>query len=179
MQSTLGAAHPRHGSPFVASALQSAITVSLVLLFYFFTAVAVPDAAGNPVDTPALVPYACVYGLLALIGTAAILLVQMICSIAVIWYFWVRKAQRGNVITTLVCPLLGGAAMGYVVWLLWDNRTFAAGYAADSMLLKLAPLLLATVFSVGLVYALWLRGARPDAYAEIGRTVLPESRERG
>ena len=41
-----------------------------------FTAVQVPDADGNAVDTPALVPYTNVYGPLALIGTAAILLVR-------------------------------------------------------------------------------------------------------
>ena len=92
----------------------------------------VPDADGVPVDTPALVPYVNIYGLLALIGTAAILLVQAICSAAVIWYFWVRKTHRGNVITTLICPLIGGVAMLYVVWLLWDNRAFAAGLAANS-----------------------------------------------
>ena len=76
-----------------------------MLSFAFFTAVQVPDANGTPVDTPALVPYVNVYGLLALIGTAAILLVQAICSAAVIWYFWVKKTHRGNVITTLICPL--------------------------------------------------------------------------
>ena len=67
-----------------------------------FTAVQVPDANGIPVDTPSLVPYTNIYGLLALIGTAAILFVQAICSVAVIWYFWVRKTHPGNVITTLI-----------------------------------------------------------------------------
>ena len=76
----------------------------IVLAFAVFTAVQVPDADGVPVDTPALVPYVNVYGLLALIGTAAILLVQAICSAAVIWYFWVKKTHTGNVITTLICP---------------------------------------------------------------------------
>ena len=98
----------------------------MVLLFAFFTAVQVPDANGVPVDTPSLVPYTNIYGLLALIGTAAILLVQAICSAAVIWYFWVQKTHPGNVITTLIAPLIGGVAMLYVVWLLWDNRAFAA-----------------------------------------------------
>jgi hypothetical protein len=46
------------------------------------------------------VAYTNVYRLLALIGTAAILLVQAICSAAVIAYFWARKTHRGNVITT-------------------------------------------------------------------------------
>ena len=68
----------------------------IVLLFAFFTAVQVPDANGNPVDTPTLVPYVNIYGLLALIGTAAILLVQAICSAAVIWYFWVQEDAQGQ-----------------------------------------------------------------------------------
>lgn len=178
VKSTLGAAHPRHGSPYIASAVQALITMVIVLLFFGFTAVQVPDAAGVPVDTPSLVPYTNIYGLLALIGTAAILLVQAICSIAVVWYFWVRKTHRGNVLTTLVCPVLGALAMGYVVWLLWDNRAFAAGYAANSLVFKNAPFFIAGVFLVGLGYALWLRRARPEVYAEIGRTVMEDSHER-
>lgn len=179
VKSTLGAAHPRHGSPYLASAVQSVITLVIVLLFFGFTAVQVPDADGLPVDTPALVPYTNIYGLLALVGTAAIMLVQAICSVAVVWYFWVRKAHRGNVFTTLVCPLLGAASMGAVVWLLWDNRAFAAGYASNSLVFKSAPLFIAGVFLAGLLYALWLRRARPHVYAEIGRTVMEDSHERG
>ena len=37
--------------------LQGVITLVLVLLFAFFTAVQVPDADGVPVDTPAPVSY--------------------------------------------------------------------------------------------------------------------------
>jgi amino acid transporter len=178
IKSTVGAAHPTHGSPYVASAIQSVITMVLVLLFFFFTAVQVPDANGTPVDTPTLVPYTNVYGLLALIGTAAILLVQAICSAAVIWYFWVKKAHKGNVVTTLICPLIGGVAMLYVVWTLWDNRAFAAGLAANSLVMKAGPYFILAVFVLGLAYAVWMRFAKPQNYAEIGRTVLEESHER-
>jgi amino acid transporter len=178
VRKTLGAAHPTHGSPYIASALQSIITLVLVLLFTFFTAVQVPDANGNPVDTPSLVPYTNIYGLLALIGTAAILLVQAICSIAVIWFFWVKKTHKGNVITTLICPLIGGLAMFYVVWLLWDNRAFAAGYAANSDVFKVGPYLILALFVFGIAYAFWLRSAKPEEYAAIGRTVLEETHER-
>src|SRR6185369_14716999 len=141
----------------------------LVLLFTFFTAVQVPDANGTPVDTPTLVPFVNIYGLLALIGTAAILLVQAICSIAVIWYFWVKKTHKGNIITTLICPLIGGLAMLYVVWLLWDNREFAAGLAAKSDVFKVAPNMILGAFLIGLIYAVWLRTAKPAEYAAIGR----------
>jgi amino acid transporter len=178
VRSTIGDTHVKHGSPHIASAVQSAITLVLVLLFAFFTAVQVPDANGTPVDTPSLVPYTNIYGLLALIGTAAILLVQAICSAAVISYFWVRKTHPGNVITTLVAPLLGGVAMLYVVWTLWDNRAFAAGYAANSLVFKSGPYIILAVFVVGLAYAVWMRFAKPDAYAEIGRTVIEDSHER-
>ena len=178
IKSTIGSTHPRHGSPWVASTIQSVITLLIVLSFAFFTAVQVPDANGTPVDTPALVPYVNVYGLLALIGTAAILLVQAICSAAVIWFFWVRKTHRGNVITTLICPLIGGLAMLYVVWLLWDNREFAAGLAAKSDVFKVAPYMILAAFVIGLGYALWLRSAKPEVYAEIGRTVMDDAHER-
>jgi amino acid transporter len=178
VRKTIGTAHPTHGSPYIASAVQALITLVLVLLFTFFTAVQVPDANGAPVDTPSLVPFVNIYGLLALIGTAAILLVQAICSFAVIWYFWVKKTHKGNVITTLICPLIGGLAMLYVVWLLWDNRAFAAGYASNSDVMKVGPYLIVAVFVAGLAWALWLRSSKPDHYAAIGRTVLEEAHER-
>jgi amino acid transporter len=177
-RSTVGATHLKHGSPYIASALQSATTLVLVLLFAGFTAVQVPDASGTPVDTPSLVPYTNIYGLLALIGTAAILLVQAICSAAVISYFWVRKTHPGNVITTLIAPLIGGLAMLYVVWTLWENRAFAAGYAANSLVFKAGPYIILAVFALGLAYVVWMRFAKPEAYAEIGRTVMEDSHER-
>ncbi len=178
IKNTIGAAHPSHGSPYIASAIQSVITLVIVLLFFAFTAVQVPDANGTPVDTPALVPYVNIYGLLALIGTAAILLVQAICSAAVISYFWAKKTHRGNVITTLMCPLIGGVAMLYVVWTLWDNRAFAAGLASGSDVFKVGPYMILAVFVIGLVYAIWLRQAKPETYAEIGRTVMDDAHER-
>jgi amino acid transporter len=178
VKNTVGGTHPKHGSPYIASTIQSVITLLIVLAFAFFTAVQVPDANGVPVDTPTLVPYVNVYGLLALIGTAAILLVQAICSAAVIWFFWVKKTHQGNVVTTLICPLIGGLAMLYVVWLLWDNREFAAGLAAKSDVFKVAPYMILAVFVIGLAYAVWMRTTKPALYAEIGRTVMEDAHER-
>ena len=37
-QKTIGAAHPKHGSPYIASTVQSVITLVIVLLFAGFTA---------------------------------------------------------------------------------------------------------------------------------------------
>jgi amino acid transporter len=178
VRNTVGATHRVHLSPAWASWIQTGITVLLTLLFFFFTSVKAPDADGNLIDTPALVPYVNLYGLLALIGTAMILIVQTVCSAAVISYFFVKKVHPGNVLWSLVCPLIGGVGMVYALYLLWDNREFAAGYGAGSKVFTLMPWYVVLTVVVGFAYTLWMRNAHPDKYAEIGRTTLVEAHER-
>lgn len=175
---TLGAVNVKHGSPAIASFVQSGITIVLCLAFLAFTDVLVPDADGALVSTPDLVPYVNVYGLLALIGTAMILIVQTITSFAVIWYFWVKKIHSGNAITTLIAPLVGAAGMLYALYLLWSNRNFAAGLAADSLVFQWMPYYVVGILVIGFVYALYVRSAKPEIYAEIGRTTVEEAHER-
>jgi amino acid transporter len=178
VRNTIGGTHPVHRSPAVASWIQSGITLVLMVLFFLFTAVSVPDANGNPVDTPSLVPYVNAYGLLALIGTAMILIVQTICSLAVIWFFAVKKVHPGNPLWTVVAPAIGGLGMLYALYLLWTNRDFAAGYGSDSLVFKLMPVYVVLTLALGLGYTLWLRRAHPDTFREVGRTVLEEAHER-
>jgi amino acid transporter len=178
VRDTVGSAHRVHHSPAVASWIQSGITALLMVLFFFFTAVSVPDAAGKLVDTPALVPYVNAYGLLALIGTAMILIVQTICSAAVIWYFAVKKVHPGNPLWTVVAPAIGGLGMLYALYLLWTNRAFAAGYGSDSLVFTLMPVYIVVTLVLGFGYTLWLRRAHPSTFQEVGRTVLEEARER-
>jgi amino acid transporter len=178
LRDTVGAAHRVHQSPAIASWIQTGITVVLMVLFFLFTAVRAPDANGTLVDTPALVPYVNAYGLLALIGTAMILIVQTLCSVAVIWYFAVRKVHTGNLLATVVAPAIGGLGMLYALYLLWTNRDFAAGYGSDSLIFKLMPLYVVLTLAVGFAYTLWLRRAHPRIYDEVGRTTLEEAHER-
>lgn len=178
MRNTLGKVNEKHGSPAIASITQSVITLVLCLLFLLFTSVHIADEAGTLVAAPELVPFVNVYGLLALIGTAMILIVQTITSLAVISFFWVKKRHKGNVITTMICPIIGALGMLYALWLLWDNRNFAAGLAADSMVFALMPYYIVGLLVLGLVYALWVRSAKPDIYAEIGQNTMEEAHER-
>jgi amino acid transporter len=168
VQRSLGATHPTHGSPHVASVVQTVITVVLTLGFYFLT------VGGEDVAQGA---YVYEYGLLALMGTMAILIVQSICSVAVIAYFHVRKAAPGNVLTTGIIPALGGIGMLYVVYLLFSNLSFAGGGAAGSPFFKAIPWIVLAVFLIAGAGALWLRSARPDTYSAVGRTVLVETHE--
>jgi len=174
LRRTIGAAHPKHGSPANAAIVQAVITVLILLYFYLFTTVTNADGS----TSPELVPYVNVYGLLAVIGTAVILILQTVTSFAVISFFWVKKVHKGNVITTLLCPIVGALGMIYVLILLWQNRAFALGAAAESWIWTWAPYYILAMVVIGVVYALWVKAKRPEIYDEIGRTVLEEAHER-
>jgi amino acid transporter len=166
---TLGRTHGQHGTPHIASMVQSVITLVLTLGFYFLASDGSDPTSGA---------YIYQYGLLAILGTMAILIVQAITSLAVIWYFHVKKAQPGNILTTGIIPALGGLGMMYVVWLLLDNIEFAGGAASGSPFFKAIPWLVIGTFVLGLVGVLILRSRSPEVYQAIGRTVMEETHER-
>jgi amino acid transporter len=155
----LGRTHPKHGSPYVASFVQTGIAVVIVALF---------SLSGQD-------PYLGLYTLMALLGTMAILIVQTLCSFSVIGYFWRRTS---NWFTTFLAPLLGGVGMMVVVWLLVRNAGTAAGPAAESALFAAIPWIVVGVFVVGILGALYLRRAKPALYDVLGRIVLEDAQER-
>lgn len=166
---TLGRTHGTHRTPHVASVTQSLITVLFTLGFFALTA----DG-----DDPFTGAYLHQYGLLAILGTMAILIVQAITCLAVIWYFHVKRAHPGNLLTTGLIPALGGLGMLYVVWLLIDNIEFAGGAAAGSAFFDLIPWLVIATFVAGLLGVLLLRARDPEVYRAIGRTVFEGAQER-
>lgn len=166
---TLGRTHPTHRSPHIASMVQTVITLVFTFGFYFLT-------TGG--DDPLKGAYFYQYGLLAILGTMAILIVQAITSFAVISYFHVKKAAPGNVLTTGVIPAVGGFGMLYVVWLLLSNLDFAGGVAASSPFFTAIPFLVIGTFVLGLVGVLMLRSRNRPVYDAIGRTVFEEAAER-
>ncbi|UQW99466.1 APC family permease [Streptomyces sp. RerS4] len=158
----LGRTHPRHGSPYVSSLAQTAIATALVALFWL---------TGQD-------PYIHLYTLLAILGTMAILIVQTLCSFAVIGYFRKNHPEDRHWFRTLTAPLLGGIAMAAVVVLLIVNMETAAGLAADSFFFGLIPWIVAAVFFGGLGLGLWLKHKAPERYEIIGRVVLEDATER-
>ena len=177
VRNTVGATHPVHRSPAVASWIQSGITFVLILLFFFSSRgfrAGRRQSGRHPIAgavrqrvQPA-----------PLMGTAMILIVQTICSLAVIWFFAVKKVHPGNPLWTVVAPAIGGLGMLYALYLLWTNRDFAAGYGSDSLVFKLMPVYVVLTLVLGLGYTLWLRRAHPETYNEVGRTVQEEAHER-
>ncbi|MER6567511.1 APC family permease [Streptomyces sp. NPDC001093] len=167
----LGATHDKHKSPWVASIVQSVITLLITLYFFLFQA---PSKAAPDV------PYYYEFGLLAIMGTMGILIVQAICSVSVIWYFHggKRHPETRSWWRTLLCPAVGAAGMAYVVYLLFSNLSFAAGAASNSPVYTLTPYLVIGVGVLGAVTALVLRSTDRARYERIGSTVLAESHER-
>jgi amino acid transporter len=166
---TLGRTHGTHHTPHVSSVVQSMITLALTLLFFFLT------TNGSDPTTGA---YIYQYGLLAILGTMAILIVQAITSLAVIWYFHVKKERPGNILLTGIIPALGGIGMLFVVYLLLSNIDFAGGAASGSPFFKAIPWIVVATFAFGLIGVLLLRSRNREVYNAIGRTVMEETHER-
>ncbi len=123
-------------------------------------------------------PYIHLYTLLAILGTMAILIVQTLCSFAVIGYFRKNNPQDRHRFGTFTAPLLGGIGMIAVVVLLVITMETAAGLAADSLFFELIPWIVGLVLSGGLGLGFCLKAKRPGRYAVIGRIVLEDAVER-
>ncbi|MGV9799637.1 APC family permease [Mycobacterium sp. NPDC003449] len=164
MRRTIGATHAKHGSPHIAGFVQTGFATAVVLFF---------DVTGRD-------PYTGLYGLMALLGTTAIMIVQALAAFSVISYFHVQKRhpETANWFTTLLAPLLGGLGMLYVIYLLAKNASFAAGAAASDWIFTSIPYVVGIVGFGGIALAVFLKCKDPQRYSDLGRTVLEESHER-
>lgn len=158
----LGRTHPRHGSPHIASFVQTGIALAIVAGFW----------AENQ-D-----PYGSLYTLTAILGTLALLVVQALCSFSVIAYFRHNHPETRHWFRTFTAPLLGGLGMLAAVYLLMANLDTAAGAASKTLFFKLIPWIVGAVFATGIALALYMRARHPDRYERMGRIVMEDAAER-
>jgi amino acid transporter len=156
----LGRAHPKHASPWVASLAQS-VFAGIVLVI----------CAVSGAD-----PYAVLFVLVAIMATICLLIVQTMSSVATVVYFHVKKQhpETASWWRTLAAPILGGAGMVYVIYLMASNMTAAAGAASGTLLFKSIPYIVVGLLVLSFGLALYCRKARPDLYERIGSTVFDE-----
>ena len=161
---TIGATHWKHGSPFVAGFAQSAMATIIVVWFF---------VTGRD-------PYLQLFALLGLMGTTALVIVQVLASEACIAYFHVgdRRPDDAHWFRTFVAPLIGGIGLTYFVYLLIQNASFAAGTSADDIVFRSIPWIVAVTGLGGIAFALAVRRFAPRRYEMLGRVVL-DVRERG
>jgi amino acid transporter len=158
----LGRTHPRHGSPHIASFVQTAIALAIVAGFW----------AENQ-D-----PYGSLYTLTAILGTLALLIVQALCSFSVIAYFRTNHPETRHWFRTFTAPLLGGLGMLAAVYLLMTNLDTAAGAASKTLFFKLIPWVVGAVLVTGIALALYMRARHPQRYERMGRIVMEDTAER-
>jgi amino acid transporter len=156
----LGEAHPKHASPWIASLTQSVFAGILIIVC------AVTDSD----------PYAELFVLVAILATLSLLIVQTMSSISTVVYFHVKKQhpETASWWRTLLAPIIGGAGMVYVIYLMASNMTAAAGTASETLLFKMIPYLVAVLLFGSMAVAVYLRSAKPDVYARIGSTVFDD-----
>ncbi len=161
LQKSIGATHPKHGSPHIASFVQTGITLVIILAFL---------AAGMD-------PYVHMYTLLAILGTMAILIVQALCAFSVISYFHFHKNHpvSAHWFKTFLAPLLGGLGMLYVVYLLWEHKDAAAGTASGTLLFTLTPWIVLGLFLFGAAMATYFKFKDTRRYEMIGRIVYEDN----
>lgn len=152
----LGVAHARHHSPFVASIIVSGLEIAAVIAIAAGTAF---DTAG----TDAFTVYIRLNGLGAIVVVAMLVLV----SVAVLVYFRQHKVPGRGVWKTTVAPALalGGLASVLVLSFLNVDALIGAGLLGSLSFTLFIPL----VWVGGIVYARWLKKAKPAVYEKIGR----------
>ncbi len=142
----LGRIHPRHRSPYLAGAAQTAVGAVVVAGFAL--------AGADPytqlllwVNTPGMI------GLMAL---------QLLVAAAVLCYFR-RVRHREGVWRTVVAPVAAVLLLGAAVALVTAHVELFSGAGTGTTILLVS--LVPAVFVVGVALALRLRRTRPEVYA--------------
>ncbi len=147
----LGATHPKHKSPHIASAVQ--IVLALVVVTAF---------VGAGAD-----PYLQLLLWTNGSGIVGVIFCMLLCALAVIGFFW--KDRHGHsVLRVIVAPLLGALGLAYALYLIiskFDVLTGATGLINVWWLIPI-PILLA----IGIVIALRVRAVNPAHYARLATT---------
>ncbi|MFD9124661.1 APC family permease [Kitasatospora sp. NPDC059571] len=158
----LGRTHAKHGSPYIASFTQTGIALAIILAFW---------VTGQD-------PYVSLYTLTAILGTLALLVVQTLCSFAVIAYFRRNHPESRHWFRTFTAPLLGGLGMIAAIVLLVTNLDTAAGAASKILFFRFIPWIVAAVFLGGIALGLWMKARNPEKYEVMGRLVVENAQER-
>jgi amino acid transporter len=146
----LGNAHPRHGSPNVASIVVTALVLACGLTFVL--------AGADPV---------LMYGQLAGASGFAIVLLLAITSLAVLMYFRRRGPVNASVWRTTVAPAVSTTGLGVVLYLALVNFPLMIGGSTSQAVLMQA--VNWGVLAAGMILAVAYRRRRPAVYRRIGR----------
>ncbi len=146
LPAALGRIHPRHRSPYLAGAVQSAVALVIVIGF---------AAAGAD-------PYQQLLLWMNTPGMLGLLALQAVTAVAVPCYFR-RFAHREGALRTVVAPIAATVLMLGALWLVVAKIGLMTGapFATNTALVLTVP----AAFVLGLLLARRVRRTRPEVYA--------------
>jgi len=150
LPSKLGKAHPRHGSPNVASIAVTALIIACGLAFVL--------AGADPV---------LMYGQLAGASGFAIVLLLVITSLAVLVYFRRCGPVQASRWRTVIAPTVSTIGLAAVLYLAFVNFPLMIGGSMTQAVLMQA--VNWGVLAAGMLLAFVYRKHRPAVYRRIGR----------
>lgn len=150
LPAVLGKAHPRHGSPYVASLLLTVIFALGTLAF-----------SGTDPNSS--------YAWLAGAGGFPLLVLMLLTSVSVILFFRKYDGDDQNVTAwqSLIAP--GLATMGLAAAVYMSATNFVDLTGGSALIATTLQIIIWAVFALGLVLALVYRSTKPDVFARIGR----------
>lgn len=142
--------HAKHGSPYLASYLQTLSVAVPVALFVF---------AGSD-------PFNIVFSWTSALGTIGIVMLQATTSFSVAAFFRATKKDT-RVWHSLLAPVLGGFGLLAIGVVLIGNLDALSG--SDSPIVRAFPWVVLAVALFGVAMAFVLKRSRPDIYARFGQ----------
>jgi amino acid transporter len=148
----LGQTSPRSGAPVVASLIQSAIGLAVIVIY----AIAGWD------------PILYLFFTIGVTGGFGVLVLIALTSIAVVAFF-AREPSGENVWRRTIAPVLAAILLVVTVFLGVVNYDFLLGLPDPEPLRWILPAIFVVLFLLGVWWARHLRSARPEVYEMIGR----------
>jgi amino acid transporter len=147
----LGRTRARTGAPLVSSIAQSTIALIVIIVF-----------AVEKWD-----PLTRLFFWLGTTGGFGILVLLIGTSLSVLNFF--RRDHRDESIwSRVLAPVLATATLGYIMWYVVDGFANLLGVGSHDPVRWIMPGLYLAVAVIGVLWALTLKGAKPDVYDGIG-----------
>jgi amino acid transporter len=150
----LGRSHPKHGSPYVASAVQIVLAIIVVLVTIVL--------GGDPYMHLFVWTYAP--------GVVGLVLCQCLCVLAVLGFFW--GDRRGHsALRVVISPIIGAIGLAGSFYLILTNFELLSGYTDLTSNLPFI-LCIPVVFIIGVIIAYWMKRKDPEHYAVLAADIV-------
>ncbi len=159
LPSALGRTHNKHKVPHIANVTQTGAAIVIMLLWGATTGFSFAMAFDGA--------YVRIYTMMAVQGVVFILAIQALCALAIIVYFR-TGGRKGNVITTIICPVIAIAGQLFAIYLLFKNITAISFDIAYTQWIGPIAVII-TIASI--IYALVIKSRDREKFDKIGRTI--------